>query len=643
MKKNSIIITWLMAFLLFPAAAFAADDNWVPFDEAHFPDKAVRDWLQANKAKYSNSALGHPDNIVQERDGVLMVNAGAVTSWPTAYDYITQIEDMSCARYFINLGSISLGATSYNSSSWKKLKKINVSGLQNFTSMQVGITADAAGTSHYFDQLEEFIAENCPKLTTVSLNGCRNLSVVSFTGSQNVTGINLNLNGLKINSKGDSIVNHKLRSLDFAGFPKMRSVSKFSNNKGLRVARMSHTTKYLQPTDYPPQFHFNNTAVEEYDITQLGYDNYGKVYSFAIQFSKAPLHKLITRDEGLDYKITLYASDGQLPALDFPTEAYFESSTQTHTTRGTHSYRVQGDAEHGYYMNLDLKKGSIATTSTSNCSHADGKLHMHEGQKTGKYTFNSGASCATLAKGHNTWTVNLTAVEAPGLYLVAFDKENNVVSEEMLTYLGGDDYKLEYEGDLVGKFRFKVVHPDGTSYYLGPVRHDLVSPATALDLDGNPLFDISKMSVKDYNEFEHVANVLQPMRTAMAYQNGTGYYNGVYTEVLDDGRVKEDYILDKDSPYYFSTHEYEPGELMTTIHNPQFEVRYNGTHNTGHFYAYGNKGSVTGVNDIVADSADHDAPVMWFNLQGIRVSGDNLAPGIYIKVQGSDRRKILVK
>ena len=49
----------------------------------------------------------------------------------------------------------------------------------------------------------------------------------------------------------------------------------------------------------------------------------------------------------------------------------------------------------------------------------------------------------------------------------------------------------------------------------------------------------------------------------------------------------------------------------------------------------------TGISTVSAD--DVDAPVEYFNLQGIRVNGDNLTPGIYIRRQGKTTEKIIVK
>ena len=53
-------------------------------------------------------------------------------------------------------------------------------------------------------------------------------------------------------------------------------------------------------------------------------------------------------------------------------------------------------------------------------------------------------------------------------------------------------------------------------------------------------------------------------------------------------------------------------------------------------------GNVSGITDVIPDSdADSAAPVEYYNLQGIRVTGDT--PGVYIRRQGSTTTKVLVK
>lgn len=53
------------------------------------------------------------------------------------------------------------------------------------------------------------------------------------------------------------------------------------------------------------------------------------------------------------------------------------------------------------------------------------------------------------------------------------------------------------------------------------------------------------------------------------------------------------------------------------------------------------EGWSAGVDAIGVDNAD--APVEYFNIQGVRVSADNLTPGLYIKRQGTEATKVLVK
>lgn len=52
----------------------------------------------------------------------------------------------------------------------------------------------------------------------------------------------------------------------------------------------------------------------------------------------------------------------------------------------------------------------------------------------------------------------------------------------------------------------------------------------------------------------------------------------------------------------------------------------------------------TGVEDIATDNAQNqDAPVEYYNINGQRVSGESLVPGIYIRRQGNTATKVYVK
>lgn len=59
-------------------------------------------------------------------------------------------------------------------------------------------------------------------------------------------------------------------------------------------------------------------------------------------------------------------------------------------------------------------------------------------------------------------------------------------------------------------------------------------------------------------------------------------------------------------------------------------------------YSY-NGWKKVGVEDIASDETSPEAPVEFYNLQGVRMNGDSLAPGIYIRRQGNKTSKVLVR
>lgn len=60
------------------------------------------------------------------------------------------------------------------------------------------------------------------------------------------------------------------------------------------------------------------------------------------------------------------------------------------------------------------------------------------------------------------------------------------------------------------------------------------------------------------------------------------------------------------------------------------------------FYAEDPDATTSAIDSIIVDG-DEDAPVEYFNIQGVRVNGEQLAPGLYIMRQGSKTTKIIVK
>ena len=54
-------------------------------------------------------------------------------------------------------------------------------------------------------------------------------------------------------------------------------------------------------------------------------------------------------------------------------------------------------------------------------------------------------------------------------------------------------------------------------------------------------------------------------------------------------------------------------------------------------------GTALGVDDIIDAAEDSNAPVRFYNLNGVEVGADNMAPGLYIRRQGNTATKVVVK
>lgn len=85
------------------------------------------------------------------------------------------------------------------------------------------------------------------------------------------------------------------------------------------------------------------------------------------------------------------------------------------------------------------------------------------------------------------------------------------------------------------------------------------------------------------------------------------------------------YVANRSSMRVFTL----PREAMQTVTPAKAEYVINGTWDS--------------VDEIAADLEVNDGPVRYFNLQGMELSGNNLPAGIYIRKQGNNATKVIVK
>lgn len=61
------------------------------------------------------------------------------------------------------------------------------------------------------------------------------------------------------------------------------------------------------------------------------------------------------------------------------------------------------------------------------------------------------------------------------------------------------------------------------------------------------------------------------------------------------------------------------------------------------YVSFNSERSTSAIDGIESDAIDENAPVEYYNIQGMKVNGDNLTPGFYIVRQGKKVSKIFVK
>ncbi|MDE6316188.1 MAG: hypothetical protein K2L71_06985, partial [Muribaculaceae bacterium] len=99
------------------------------------------------------------------------------------------------------------------------------------------------------------------------------------------------------------------------------------------------------------------------------------------------------------------------------------------------------------------------------------------------------------------------------------------------------------------------------------------------------------------------------------YRNGTLLNDSPLAECS----FKTTRELDRDS--YFVTAVYDRGESVAS------NVVYLGK---------------SGITDIMTEDATSEEPVEYYNLRGIRMSGSELRPGIYLRRQGLSVSKVMI-
>ena len=211
-----------------------------------------------------------------------------------------------------------------------------------------------------------------------------------------------------------------------------------------------------------------------------------------------------------------------------------------------------------------------------------------------------------------TLRINSIADDNEESYQLVSDKG---VATPMLNHIGNGTYEYTYDGRLMGEFNIQEINPAATAALADGAEDDGVEV----------LHTFGGVDAQDTNAFDNYV-FAEAGKTYLMDENSAKPFSthfdatGGYRDANPDKTIA--YLTIHNTPTVRVTYLPEEGIKTVTIISPA-------------------KNEITGIDNVVAETIDTEAE--YFNLQGVRVDGNELVPGIYIERRGASCRKVLVK
>lgn len=633
----------------------------IPFTEEYFPDPVVRQWLTDKYASAITDGMIETDKVTSLTD--LLKDF--------ASNPYKDVEDLRCLRYFTNLfnGSALGTITVPNSTTFKNLKYIDVSGIQGLATItnSISYNANKNDNKKMNPPVVEIIADGCPDLKEFIFNNCPTLERVSVKDCPKLTGfycgVNTSTQGNNIYNKGNG--GTKLETLDLSTCPNLNQIW-VSRNVNLKELRLAASGREFA-TDYngdPVSLATINLQCSDNRIEELDLRDFyttGNAYFTSVNVRNNHLRNIKFHEmpgtptrKVLAFQQLILGSNALLD-IDIPYEysgVYYSITTGDGNAKGT-TYSTQTrevgpddvvilseESMRGTFSSASggtTSKGVQTTFTFSNATTTKGSYRYRPLGNAGvcekiqfQATLNRKVALQMWVCGDfNGWTVT-----TDGNWTAPDDWETRKASWE-LVYAENDTYTLKYGGEIAGNYRIYVYDPNTKqNYWLGASHADLVTPYNA----------VTKAAVSEPDEAETLADEDTGNDTAqkiydISSESQTTYNNFVYASpVAADGSAL---TFVKDSKFPFTTHYCQSHDMLATISEPAITISYVSGHHTGVM-------ATTGFNPpsaitLPAADSETDGPEMWYNLQGISVEADTTVPGIYLVRKGTVTRKVIVR
>lgn len=257
---------------------------------------------------------------------------------------------------------------------------------------------------------------------------------------------------------------------------------------------------------------------------------------------------------------------------------------------------------------------SIAWTSTDDAVASVDANGVLTGKKDGKVTLTGNI-------GDFSDQTEVT-VEIPTKPAYAISGANGAFEEWTTTATAVKPITLtKLDGDDAMHVEYKITSTRGTKFTLTN-KKVLFSLPDALKFVVNP----GTATFKNIAVSVHPANAARPVTVTLTPTLEANKDNEITVPMTEFGDPADLAFY----PATFNSIAFSPGDKTGTysIDIKSMQAVYNNYE--------------SGVSDIVSD-ASADAPVELYNLQGIRVSTANAAPGLYIRRQGNRSEKIIIR
>ena len=556
----------------------------IPLDEEHFPDENVRAWLSSLSGAVTNG----------------MVETDKVTSLPgTAY--ALKIVDFSCAKYFTKLD----GTLSFSYSTWTKLEKVDISGLTKVTAIDNGLTKtidNYGGTNYKMLSMKSIIADGCTGLTSVKFGVCPNVEYASFQGCTALS--TFYLYGKKLGSY--DAFNKKLTALDLSASNQLSDVC-VAGNKEMKTLKLSDNLPYLT------KLNCSDCKIRTLNLKGL---------PESMNYLNVQYNRLRHIDVSANKKFTIFYYNGNaLTDLDVSHLTQWSNSPNTNNQT---VYCGKNTTEFVLIENLPKNHDYDKSLSGATFREEDNG----KGGTRVICTFNNNVTKATYTYQPyltNFWPrqgqayekaqlkVTLLRKDDPDieereLWMVPAECEQSLTSldkEFQLIYMGNGLYEYGSESKFMGNFRIEERAMGAATARSAATLHDF---GGHLDEDTN--------TADTYMCLRNLGRTYQLVENSQLH----------FTTHPDQTKVNSDLtdkVLAVNKP------------KLTVDYRPEDEVRTISLAST----AEPGK-ETTGVENVAAETTD--GPVEYFDLNGLRINAADMAPGIYIRRQGSKVDKVIL-